>query len=70
MNSQEKFAKLFIDPKYQKLKEYFSRNPKYCDDVAIGHTVYLEAAKKTKAAFAIPSNNDMTNGIIYELLIK
>ncbi|MFA6999573.1 MAG: hypothetical protein WC241_00480 [Candidatus Paceibacterota bacterium] len=63
----EKFVKDLQKMPISTLKELYFKDPKYCDGVAIGHTVYLEVAKKSGAEWVIPSNNELTDGILYEL---
>lgn len=66
----EKFVKDLQKVPVSILKEYYLKDPKYCEGVAIGHTVYLEVAKKSGAEWVIPSNNELTDGILYELFQK
>ena len=66
----ENFVKKLQMTPISELKEHFTKDPIYCENVAIGHTVYLEGARKLKAEWVIPSNNDLTDGIIHELLKK
>lgn len=67
INEYEKFVKDLQKVPISLLKERYSKDSKYCDNVAIGHTVYLEIAKKAGAEWVIPSNNELTDGIIYDL---
>ena len=67
ISEYEKFVKDLQKMPIDILKEYYSKYPIYCEGVAIGHTVYLEVAKKSGAEWVIPSNNELTDGILYEL---
>ena len=67
INEYEKFVKDLQKVPIPLLKERYSKDPTYCESVAIGHTVYLEIAKKSGAEWVIPSNNELTDGIIYDL---
>ncbi|TSA45770.1 hypothetical protein D4R52_01785 [bacterium] len=51
----------------EKLKEYYSKDPNFCDGTTIGHSVYYSFAKKLGVEWAIPSRRDLTDGIIYEM---
>ena len=67
ISEYEKFVKDLQKMPILILKELYSKYPIYCEGVAIGHTVYLEVAKKSGAEWVIPSNNELTDGIIYDL---
>ena len=67
ISEYEKFVKDLQKMPISRLKEFYSKYPIYCEGVAIGHTVYLEVAKKSGAEWVIPSNNELTDGIIYDL---
>lgn len=67
ISEYEKFVKDLQKTPISILKERYSKYPIYCEGVAIGHTVYLEVAKKSGAEWVIPSNNELTDGILYEL---
>lgn len=51
----------------EKLKELYPKDPGFCDNFGIGQSVYLAIAKKLGTATIIPSNNDLTDGVIFEL---
>lgn len=51
----------------EKLKEYFNKDPNFCDGTTMGHTVYYTFAKKLGVKQVIPSRNDLTDGIVYEM---
>lgn len=70
ISEYEKFVKDLQKMPISILKEHYSKYPIYCEGVAIGHTVYLEIAKKSGAEWVIPSNNELTDGIIYDLFQK
>lgn len=50
------------------LKKIYTKDPGFCENVAIGQSLYLAVAKKVNAQFVIPSNNDLTDGVIQEML--
>ena len=49
------------------LQKYFPQDPNFCDGTTIGHSVYYAFAKKLGVERVIPSNRDLTDGIIYEM---
>lgn len=49
------------------LREYYAKDPNFCDGTTIGHSVYYAFAKKLGAERVMPSNRDLTDGIIYEM---
>lgn len=51
----------------QKLKSLYPKDPAFCDNVAIGQSVYVAIAGKLSATTIIPSNNDLTDGVIHQL---
>lgn len=50
------------------LRGLYMKDPDFADNVAIGQSVYLKVAEKLGANIVIPSNNDLTDGIINSLL--
>jgi exopolyphosphatase / guanosine-5'-triphosphate,3'-diphosphate pyrophosphatase len=51
----------------EKQKEYYFKDPNFCDGTTIGHSVYYIFAKKLGVERVIPSSRDLTDGIIYEM---
>ncbi len=49
------------------LKEYYSKNPNFCDGITVGFSVYYAIAKKLGVEKIFPSNRDLTDGVIYEM---
>jgi exopolyphosphatase/guanosine-5'-triphosphate,3'-diphosphate pyrophosphatase len=49
------------------LQSYFTKDPHFCDGTTIGHSVYYVFAQKLGIQRVIPSNRDLTDGIIYEM---
>jgi exopolyphosphatase/guanosine-5'-triphosphate,3'-diphosphate pyrophosphatase len=50
------------------LKKLYPQDPGFCDNLALGQSVYLAIAKKLAAKKVIPSRNDLTDGVIYRML--
>lgn len=50
------------------LRNFYSKDPDFADNVAIGQSVYLKIAEKLGSSIIIPSNNDLTDGIIKEII--
>ncbi len=53
--------------KIPELKKIYSKDPAFCDNIAVGQSVYLAVAKKIGAQNIFPSNNDLTDGVIESL---
>lgn len=51
----------------EQLKEHFTKDPNFCNGYTIGLSVYYACAKKLGVERIIPSNNDLTDGIICEM---
>ncbi len=51
----------------ENLKEWFAKDPGFCDGTTIGHSVYYIFAKKLGVEKVYPSRRDLTDGIIYEM---
>lgn len=49
------------------LRGLYSKDPDFANNVAIGQSVYLKTAEKMGAQIVIPSDNDLTDGIIQEI---
>ncbi|MDD5068624.1 MAG: hypothetical protein PHS53_02615 [Candidatus Pacebacteria bacterium] len=49
------------------LKKMYPKDPAFCDNIAVGQSVYLAIAKKVGATQIFPSNNDLTDGVIEEM---
>jgi len=49
------------------LKSYFKKDPNFCDGTTIGFSVYYTCARKLGVKRVMPSNRDLTDGIIYEM---
>ena len=67
MNSYPSLVEIIRKTPVEKLKELYPRDPNFCDNFGIGQSVYLAIAKKIGVKIIIPSNNDLTDGIIFEL---
>lgn len=51
----------------KKIQEYFPKDPNYCYGTTMGHSVYYTFAKKLGVERVIPSDNDLTDGVAYEM---
>jgi|GEM_PF-2470887 len=49
------------------LQEYFPLDPNFSYGTTMGHTVYYTVGRKLGIQRVIPSNNDLTDGIIYQM---
>jgi len=52
----------------EELKKLYPKDPGYADNFAIGQSVYAGIARKLAAKTIIPSNNDLTDGVIHNML--
>lgn len=52
----------------EELKRYYTKDPHFCNNTAIGQSVYLAIADKLGVVTVIPSNNDLIDGVVYELI--
>ncbi len=50
------------------LRKIYKKDPGFADNFAIGQTVYFKIASKLGAKTIIPSNNDMTDGVLFDLV--
>ncbi len=50
------------------LKKLYPKDPGYADNFVTGQSVYVAIARKLSAEIIIPSNNDLTDGVIYRLV--
>lgn len=50
------------------LRSYHPKDPTYADSFSIGQSVYVAIARKLGAVTIIPSNNDLTDGVIHQLV--
>ena len=64
----ESFVEKLRTTPVETLKELYPKDPGFCDGVAIGQSTYLAIVQKVEAQTVIPSGNDLTDGVIYELL--
>ncbi|MFA5211495.1 MAG: hypothetical protein WC414_03240 [Patescibacteria group bacterium] len=60
----EKLRETEID----KLRSFYEKDPDFANNVAIGQSVYLKVAEKLGVDYIVPSNNDLTDGIINEMV--
>lgn len=67
-NYQQLVNKLRQTP-IEKLRSFYPKDPDFANNVAIGQSVYLKVAKKLNANIIIPSNNDLTDGLIRDILL-
>jgi len=51
----------------ERLRELYTKDPHFCDGTTIGHSVYYVVAKKLGVKKVMPSNRDLTDGIVYEM---
>lgn len=49
------------------LRSLYPKDPDFANNVAIGQSVYLKVAEKLNVDMVVPSNNDLTDGLIQEL---
>lgn len=49
------------------LRSFYPIDPDFANNVAIGQSVYLRVAEKLGVKVIIPSNNDLTDGIVKEM---
>lgn len=47
------------------LRRLYAKDPTYADNFAIGQSVYAAIAGKVSASTIVPSNNDLTDGVVY-----
>ncbi|MEK7648628.1 MAG: hypothetical protein AAB400_01785 [Patescibacteria group bacterium] len=47
-------------------KNYYTKDPQFCDGFGIGQSVYYAFAKKLGAQRIIPSSRDLVDGILYD----
>lgn len=69
--SIEAYRKYILDLRktpVSKLKGLYLKDPDFCDNLALGQSVYYKIAKELGAKVIIPSRNDLTDGVIYEAL--
>ena len=52
----------------ERLKKLYPKDPGYADNFAIGQSVYVAIARKLSAETIIPSNNDLTDGVVHTML--
>ncbi len=50
------------------LRSLYTKDPMFADNFAIGQSVYAKISSKLNAKTIIPSNNDMTDGVLFNLL--
>lgn len=50
------------------LCEWYTKDPKFCDNVAFGQSIYLAILRKMSVKYVLPSNNDLTDGLIVDYL--
>lgn len=62
------FVEKLRDTPVPQLRELYIKDPDFCNNVAIGQSVYLAIAQKIGATTIIPSNNDLTDGVIFQLI--
>jgi exopolyphosphatase/guanosine-5'-triphosphate,3'-diphosphate pyrophosphatase len=51
-----------------RLKELYPQDPGFCDNLALGQSVYLALAEALGAKTIIPSRNDLTDGVIRRMV--
>ena len=50
------------------LRSMYSKDPGFADNVAIGQTFYRKVAQKLGAKEICPSKNDLTDGLVAEII--
>lgn len=60
-------AKLRETP-IETLRNFYAKDPDFANNVAIGQSVYLKIAEKLGSSVIVPSNNDLTDGIVNEMI--
>lgn len=63
-----RFVQTLRDTPLETLRSFYPEDPTYLDNVAIGQTVYLEIGKLLGAKELIPSQNDLTDGLVLEMV--
>ena len=70
MEKYEEFLDILRNTSIDDLKKLYPKDPGYADNFAIGQSVYVAIARKLSAVTIIPSNNDLTDGVIHQMLVK
>lgn len=70
MDKYVEFLDVLRNTSIDNLKKLYPKDPGYADNFAIGQSVYVAIARKLTATTIIPSNNDLTDGVIHQMLIK
>ena len=60
-------AKLRETP-IEELRNFYAKDPDFANNVALGQSVYLKVAEKFGSSIIVPSNNDLTDGIVNDLI--
>lgn len=63
----ESFLKILRNTPVEELKSYYPRDPNYATNFALGQSVYVAVAKKLAVKDVIPSENNLTDGVIYQM---
>lgn len=48
------------------LYAWYTKDQKFCDNVAFGQSIYLAILRKMVVKYVVPSNNDLTDGLIVD----
>ena len=51
------------------LRKNYAKDPDFCNNVAFGQSTYLALAEKISAETIVPSSNDLTDGLLDEILV-
>ncbi len=68
LDSYVSFLEILRNTSVERLKELYPKDPGFGENFAIGQSVYAATARKLEAKNIIPSNNDLTDGVIYNIL--
>jgi exopolyphosphatase/guanosine-5'-triphosphate,3'-diphosphate pyrophosphatase len=64
------FLEVLRNTSIEDLKKLYPKDPGFADNFAVGQSVYVAISRKLKAKTIIPSNNDLTDGVIHALVTE
>ncbi len=62
------FLKILRKTPVEELKKLYLKDPGFSEGFAIGQSVYVAIAQALDAHTIIPSNNDLTDGVVHQLI--
>jgi exopolyphosphatase/guanosine-5'-triphosphate,3'-diphosphate pyrophosphatase len=68
MDTYVSYLEILRNTPVDELKKLYPKDPGYGDNFAIGQSVYVTICRKLNAEVIIPSNNDLTDGVIHRLI--